>query len=152
MDHRLCCSAQTSVSKINMMLNQSYTPLLMTKCIWAHRWTLCSWGTRILQSDKALEVQSVHGKNDKWLSLWHHPESKCVHVPVFHPRERVDERETEWDWLRVGPHLHFRFISRFNCLSKKLHYLANLKGTFSSLSSSEKYFYHLLRAQVQLII
>lgn len=144
MDDCPWCSNISSVSKINLMLNQSYTPLVMTKCIWAQRWILCSWGTRILQSDKALEVQSVHGKNDKW----HHPESKCGRVPVFHPHESADERKTEWDWLRVGPHPGFILYS---IVYPKLYYLSDLKGTISFLSSSKKYFYHLSRAQVQLI-
>lgn len=102
------------VSKINQMLNQSYTPLVMTKCIWSHRWILYSWGTWILQSGKALEVQSVHGKNDKWLSLWRrHPVKMCL----------SSSWESRWERDRIrlttgGPASRFRFI--FNCLHKSL--------------------------------
>jgi len=44
------------------MLNQSYTPLVMTKCIWAHRWILYSWGSWILQSEKAQRFKAFMAK------------------------------------------------------------------------------------------
>lgn len=122
MDDCLWSSNLSLVSKINPMLNQSYTPLVMTKCIWAHRWILYSCGTWILQSDKALEVQSIHGKNDKWLSLWRHPVKMCL----------SSSWESRWERGRMrlttgGPASRFHFI--FNCLYK------------SSLSKRSKRYY-----------
>lgn len=63
-------------------------------------------------------------------------------------RVQMRERLREWDWLRAGPHSGFVLYS---IVYPKLHYLSDLKGTISFLSSSKKYFCHLSRAQVQLI-
>lgn len=114
MDDCPWCSNISSVSKINPMLNQSYTPLEMTKCIWAQRWILCSWGTRILQSHKALEVQSVHGK--KWQMA--SPRVKMWPCPCL-----SSSWECRWEKDRMrlttgGPASRFHFV--FNCLSKTL--------------------------------
>lgn len=65
-------------------------------------------------------------------------------------REWMRERQNEIDcgWARISTFV----LYRDSIVYPKLHYLSDLKGTFSSLSSLKKYFYHLSRAQVQLIV
>lgn len=56
-------------------------------------------------------------------------------------REWMRERQNEIDcgWARISTFV----LYRDSIVYPKLHYLSNLKGTFSSLSSLKKYFYHL---------
>lgn len=78
-----------------------------------------------------------------------HNQNVSISLSSILMREWMRERQNEIDcrWARISTFA----LYRDSIVYPKLHYLSN-KGTFPSLSSLKKYFYHLLRAQVQLII
>lgn len=151
MDDCLWCSALTSVFKTTMTLNQSHTPLSMTNVYESTDGPSVPEGLGFYKLTKLLRFKAFMAKiTNGFLCGVTQSQNVPMSLSFILMREWMREKQNEIDceWARISTFV----LYRDSIVYPKLHYLLNLKGTFSSLSSLKKYFYHLSRAQVQHII
>ncbi len=146
MDYCLWCSNLTSVSKINIMLNQSHTPLSMTNVYEPTDGRSVPERLGFYKPTKLLRFKAFMAKiTNGFLCGITQSQNVPMSLSFILMREWMRGRQNEIDcgWARISTFVLYR-----DSIVYPNFIIYQISKALFLLSSLKKYFYHLLRAQV----